>query len=121
MKTLQSEITPIGVNRKGVHELSSCIISCSPQQVFLGFSTLGIDSSGSRQNLLEELQKVLPPTVMVPERRFCVRTMMKVWFLQFSNNGKYLASASNDKSAIIWEVDEDGELLLNHTLSGHEK
>jgi WD40 repeat protein len=28
----------------------------------------------------------------------------EVWFIQFSNNGKYLASASNDKSAIIWEV-----------------
>lgn len=28
----------------------------------------------------------------------------EVWFLQFSNNGKYLASSSNDRSAIIWEV-----------------
>ncbi|XP_062195459.1 WD repeat-containing protein 26 homolog [Phragmites australis] len=165
MKSLQSEITPLGVNRKRVHELSSCIISCSPQQVFVGFSKLGIDSSSSRQKLLEDLQKVLPPTVMVPERRLenlveqaltvqrdaCYfhnsidglslyidhhcgkdqipsRTLQvlrahhdEVWFLQFSNNGKYLASASNDKSAIIWEVDEDGELLLKHTLSGHEK
>jgi WD repeat-containing protein 26 len=69
MKTLRSEITPLGVNRKRVHELSSCIISCSPQQLFLGFSKLGINSSDSRLKLLEELQKVLPPTVMVPERR----------------------------------------------------
>ncbi|CAO2200059.1 unnamed protein product [Urochloa humidicola] len=165
MKTLQSEITPLGVNRKRVHELSSYMISCSPQQLFLGFSKLGIDSSTSRLKLLEELQKVLPPTVMVPERRLenlveqaltvqrdaCYfhnsidglslyidhhcgkdqipsRTLQvlrahhdEVWFIQFSNNGKYLASASNDKSAIIWEVDEDGELLLKHTLSGHEK
>ena len=28
----------------------------------------------------------------------------EVWFLQFSHNGKYLASSSNDRSAIIWEV-----------------
>lgn len=28
----------------------------------------------------------------------------EVWFLQFSNNGKYLASSSYDRSAIIWEV-----------------
>ncbi|MBA0614466.1 hypothetical protein Godav_014761, partial [Gossypium davidsonii] len=27
----------------------------------------------------------------------------EVWFLQFSHNGKYLASSSNDQSAIIWE------------------
>ncbi|KAL6856848.1 hypothetical protein ACP4OV_018230 [Aristida adscensionis] len=165
MKTLQSEITPLGVNRKRVHELSSFIISCSPKQMLVGFSKLGIDSSNSRLNLLEELQKVLPPTVMVPERRLenlveqaltvqreaCYfhnsvdglslyidhhcgkdqipsRTLQvlrahrdEVWFLQFSNNGKYLASASNDKSAILWEVDEDGELLLKHTLNGHEK
>jgi hypothetical protein len=69
MKTLRCEITPLGVNRKRVHELSTCMISCSPQQLFLGFSKLGIDSSSSRWKLLEELQKVLPPTVMVPERR----------------------------------------------------
>lgn len=165
MKTLRCEITPLGVNRKRVHELSTCMISSSPQQLFLGFSKLGVDSSSSRLKLLEELQKVLPPTVMVPERRLenlveqaltiqragCYfhnsidglslyidhqcgkdhipsRTLQvlrahrdEVWFIQFSNNGKYLASASNDKSAMIWEVDEDGELLLKHTLSGHEK
>ena len=28
----------------------------------------------------------------------------EVWYLQFSHEGKYLASASNDRSAIIWEV-----------------
>lgn len=28
----------------------------------------------------------------------------EVWFLQFSHDGKYLASASKDCTAIIWEV-----------------
>lgn len=28
----------------------------------------------------------------------------EVWFLQFSHNGKYLASSSKDQSAMIWEV-----------------
>lgn len=28
----------------------------------------------------------------------------EVWFLQFSHDGKYLASSSKDQSAIIWEV-----------------
>uniref|UniRef100_A0ACD5XN25 Uncharacterized protein n=2 Tax=Avena sativa TaxID=4498 RepID=A0ACD5XN25_AVESA len=164
IKTLQSEISPLGVNRKRVHEMSSCLFSC-PQNVLLVFAKLGTESSNSRLKLLEELQKVLPPTVMVPERRLeniveqaltvqreaCYlhnsidglslyvdhhcgkdqipsRTLQvlrahhdEVWFLQFSNNGKFLASASNDKSAIIWKVDEDGELLLKHILTGHEK
>lgn len=28
----------------------------------------------------------------------------EVWFLQFSHNGRYLASSSKDCTAIIWEV-----------------
>lgn len=36
-----------------------------------------------------------------------------VWFLQFSRNGKYLASSSNDRSAIIWEV----RLIFDRPLS----
>ncbi|KAA8528888.1 hypothetical protein F0562_033624 [Nyssa sinensis] len=45
----------------------------------------------------------------------------EVWFLQFSHNGKYMASSSKDQSAIIWEVKENGQVLLKHTLTGHQK
>ncbi|KAH7521280.1 WD repeat-containing protein 26 homolog [Ziziphus jujuba] len=45
----------------------------------------------------------------------------EVWFLQFSHNGKYLASASKDQSAIIWEVQEDGPVSPKHVLTGHRK
>ncbi|XP_008775985.1 WD repeat-containing protein 26 homolog [Phoenix dactylifera] len=163
LKTLRSEITPLGIDKKQVHELSCCIVS--PQQRMLhGLANLGIETSNSRMKLLEDLQKLLPPTIMIPERRLehlveqalsvqrescyfhnsldnslslyadhqCGKDQIpshtvqvlqahndEVWFLQFSNNGKYLASSSSDRSAIIWEVQEDGELSLKHMLTGH--
>ncbi|KAK1380553.1 WD repeat-containing protein 26-like [Heracleum sosnowskyi] len=43
----------------------------------------------------------------------------EIWFLQFSHNGKYLASSSKDQTALLWEVQDDGQLILKHTLSGH--
>ncbi|KAI3684946.1 hypothetical protein L6452_34175 [Arctium lappa] len=45
----------------------------------------------------------------------------EIWFLQFSHNGKFLASTSRDKSAIVWEVNLDGKLSLRHRLLGHKK
>ncbi|GAY40202.1 hypothetical protein CUMW_050210, partial [Citrus unshiu] len=44
----------------------------------------------------------------------------EVWFVQFSNNGEYLASSSSDCSAIIWKVLEDSKLTLKHTLRSHQ-
>ncbi|KAG1327633.1 WD repeat-containing protein 26 [Cocos nucifera] len=184
LKTLRSEIAPLGIDKKRVHELSCCIVS-SQQRVLLGFANLGLETSNSRLKLLEDLQKLFPPTVMIPERRLehlveqalsvqrqacylhnsldnslslytdhhCGKDQIpshavqtgstiaikyglvfeegkikvlqahhdEVWFLQFSNNGKYLASSSNDRSAIIWEVHEDGELSLKHMLTGHQR
>lgn len=165
LKTLRTEIAPLCINTSRVRELSSCIVSppkcivvCSPKQ--------DIVRAKSRPKLLEELQKLLPPTIMIPERRLehlveqalvlqreaCMfhnsldrdmslytdhqcgrdqipsRTLQilqghtdEVWFLQFSHNGKYLASSSNDRSAIIWEVDFNGGVTLKHKLSGHQK
>ncbi|KAL1204018.1 putative WD repeat-containing protein 26 [Cardamine amara subsp. amara] len=45
----------------------------------------------------------------------------EVWYLEFSHNGKYLASSSKDKSAIIWEIDAQGKFTKKHKLVGHEK
>uniref|UniRef100_A0A1D1Y0T8 WD repeat-containing protein 26 n=1 Tax=Anthurium amnicola TaxID=1678845 RepID=A0A1D1Y0T8_9ARAE len=165
LKTLRSEITPLCINEKRVHELAGCIVSPS-HRALIGFEDQSFNGANSRLKLLEDLQKLLPPTVMIPERRLehlveqalnvqreaCVfhnsldsslslyldhqcgrdqipsRTMQvlqahqdEVWFVQFSNSGKYLASSSNDRSAIIWEVYEDGEVSLKHRLTGHQK
>ncbi|WOL07454.1 hypothetical protein Cni_G16195 [Canna indica] len=43
----------------------------------------------------------------------------EVWFVQFSNNGDYLASSSSDLTAIIWVVNKDDSLSLGHILEGH--
>ncbi|ESW34632.1 hypothetical protein PHAVU_001G167600 [Phaseolus vulgaris] len=58
----------------------------------------------------------------IPTRTTQILTGHKneVWFVQFSNNGEYLASSSNDCTAIIWKVLEDGILTLKHTLNGHQ-
>ncbi|KAG8370848.1 hypothetical protein BUALT_Bualt13G0026000 [Buddleja alternifolia] len=44
----------------------------------------------------------------------------EVWFVQFSNNGEYLASSSSDCTAIIWKVQDDNKVTLKHTLSSHK-
>ncbi|KAF8089511.1 hypothetical protein N665_0503s0010 [Sinapis alba] len=45
----------------------------------------------------------------------------EVWFLIFSHDGKYLASSSKDKTAILWESDAEGRFVVKHKLVGHEK
>ncbi|KAK9093229.1 hypothetical protein Syun_028140 [Stephania yunnanensis] len=165
LKTLRTELAPLSINVSRLHDLSMCIISPS-HCMSLGFSFEDCLSAKSRSKFLGALQKLLPPTVMIPERRLeylveqalnvqreacvfhnsldralslysdhqCGRDLIpsqtlqvlqahrgEVWFLQFSHDGKYLASSSNDQSACIWEVSEDGRLSLKHTLTGHQK
>lgn len=165
LMTLRSEIAPLKINRKRLHELSSCVISSS-RNGLLGFSNMAIDSGKLRFKLLDDLHKLLPPSVMIPERRLenlveqalCIqrdacffhnsldeslslytdhqcgkdhipsKTLQilhghdnEVWCLQFSHEGKYLASSSNDRSVMIWEIHEEAEVSLKHTLNGHQK
>ncbi|CAL9229666.1 unnamed protein product [Arabidopsis halleri] len=163
--TLRNEMAPLRINTKRVHELASSLISPSS---FISHttSTPGKESVNSRSKVLEELQNLLPASVIIPEKRLeylvenslhiqrdsCVfhntldsdlslysdhqcgkhqipsQTLQileshtdEVWFLQFSHNGKYLASSSKDQTAIIWEISLDGHISLKHTLVGHQK
>ncbi|CAL1394248.1 unnamed protein product [Linum trigynum] len=165
LKTLRTEIAPLCASSNQLRELSSSLVSLS-QGPSVGSSNQANLRAKSRPKLLQELQELLPPTVMVPERRLeqlveqaltlqrdaCVfhnsldremslytdhqcgrdqipsKTLQileahsdEVWFLKFSHNGKYLASSSNDRSAIIWEVSANGDVSLKHKLSGHHK
>ncbi|KAG6785943.1 hypothetical protein POTOM_007534 [Populus tomentosa] len=165
LKTLRTEIAPLCINNGRICELSSCIVS-STHCASVGSSNQDNGRIKPRSKLLEELQKLLPPTVIIPENRLehlveqaltlqrdacffhnsldkemslysdhqCGRDQIpsrilqileahsdEVWFLQFSHNGKYLASSSNDRSAIIWEIDVNGGVSLKHRLSGHQK
>ncbi|KAK2635143.1 hypothetical protein Ddye_029935 [Dipteronia dyeriana] len=165
LNTLRNEIVPLQINMSRVHELAACIISPSKSAI-LGLS--GVDNEGakSRSEFLTKLQKLLPPSIVIPEKRLehlvesaldvqrdscafhntrdrdlslyldhqCGRNRIpsqtlqileahsdEVWFLQFSHDGKYLASSSKDQSAIIWEIKEDGQVSLKHMLTGHQK
>ncbi|WZZ22808.1 hypothetical protein YC2023_124195 [Brassica napus] len=154
--TLRNEIEPLRINTKRVHELASSLISSGP----------GKENVSSRSKVLEELQSLLPASVIIPEKRLeslvenslhiqrdaCVfhntldsdlslysdhqcgkhqipsQTVQileshtdEVWFLQYSHNGKYLASSSKDQTAIIWEVNANGHMSLKHKLVGHQK
>lgn len=68
LKTLRTEIAPLCINNSRVRELSSCMVAPS-QCILVGSRSQDTVRSKSRSKLLEELQKLLPPTVMIPERR----------------------------------------------------
>ncbi|PHT81667.1 hypothetical protein T459_14682 [Capsicum annuum] len=63
LKTLRTEIGSLCINNDRVRELSLCILSPSQR--------VGQDvvRANSRTKLLEELQKLLPPTVIIREQR----------------------------------------------------
>lgn len=68
LKTLRTEIAPLCINSNRVRELSSCLVSPS-HHGFVGSHKQDIVRAKSRSKLLEDLQKLLPPTIMIPERR----------------------------------------------------
>lgn len=68
LKTLRAEIAPLCINSYRVRDLSLCIVSSS-QQVVSGASGPVIMKIKARAKLLEEVQRLLPATVMTPEKR----------------------------------------------------
>ncbi|GKC99487.1 hypothetical protein Tco_1169762 [Tanacetum coccineum] len=81
-----------------VRELSSLVISPSPK-VANGTSGKEVVKSNDRSELLEDLQKVFPPTVMILERRFCGRDKIPSHTIQ--RNAKMVGVP-------VWERDGKG-------------
>ncbi|XP_043698728.1 WD repeat-containing protein 26 homolog isoform X2 [Telopea speciosissima] len=131
LMTLRTEIAPLCINTSRVHDLSACIVSPS-RRLLLGLSSQDIVSANSRSKLLEKLQKLLPPTVMVPERRLehLVEQALSVQreACVFHNSLDSALSLYSDhqcgKDQIpsrTLQVNEDGGVSLKHTLTGHQK
>nr|XP_043635995.1 WD repeat-containing protein WDS homolog isoform X2 [Erigeron canadensis] len=163
LSLLHKQISKLKVGRDKVHKLAFSLFSLGE----LGLNKVhdgGDVFHELRSNLINELEKLLPPPITMPDRRLeylvekvvgsqidsciyhnsldplslykdhrCGRDQIptetvqilldhknEVWFVQFSNNGNYLASSSSDCTAIIWKVLEDSKLALKHTLRSHQ-
>ncbi|KAI0724985.1 WD40 repeat-like protein [Fomitopsis betulina] len=153
LHVLRNELAPTNVDSESLHALSSLMMCSDPEDLRQRAGWDGA-SGHSRRRLLGELQRYIPSSVMIPQRRFATlldqarahqqslclyhnapmnsRTFSlytdhvcdkdafprvttailevhtdEVWNLEWSHSGNYLASASKDKTAIIWRVEHD--------------
>ncbi|TCD66196.1 hypothetical protein EIP91_001690 [Steccherinum ochraceum] len=153
LNILRQELAPLNVDSDQLHSLSSLLMCADSDDLRQRANWDGV-SGTSRRRLLVDLQRYIPSSVMIPQRRFATlldqariyqqsrclyhnaptnaRTFSlytdhycdenafprvttaileghtdEVWNLEWSHNGQFLATASRDKSAIIWRSDED--------------
>ncbi|KAI0371689.1 WD40 repeat-like protein [Pilatotrama ljubarskyi] len=153
LHVLRNELAPLNPELDHLHALSSLMMCSDPAELR---HQVGWDGAGgtSRRRLLMDLQRYIPSSVMIPQRRFatlleqarayqqsrclyhnvplrnqtyslytdhmCDRDAFprvttavlsvhedEVWNLEWSHSGRYLATASKDKTAIIWRVELD--------------
>ncbi|KAJ6463825.1 WD40 repeat-like protein [Mycena vitilis] len=172
LHVLRNELAPLDVDSEQLHMLSSLMMCSEPEDLR---RRAGWDGAAgkSRRILLDNLHRYIPPSIMVPPRRFstllhqanafqrqqcvyhnipttptgfslfsdhqCDKTGFprvtttilevhtdQVWILEWSRDGNFLASASDDKSVIIWGIGPETEMpireweqrhVLNHPYS----
>lgn len=68
LKTLRTEIAPLCINSNRIHNLSARIVSPFQRDQTEIVANTAMKAK-SRSMLLEELQRIFPPTVIIPERR----------------------------------------------------
>ncbi|KAI0819085.1 WD40 repeat-like protein [Irpex lacteus] len=150
---LREELAPLSTNSDVLHSLSSLLMCRDADDLRLASGWDGAEGT-SRRKLLVNLQRHIPSSIMIPQRRFAslldqardhqrlqclyhnipldphnftlyadhacgkeyfprITTAIlevhtdEVWNLQWSHSGSYLATASKDKSAVIWRIDLD--------------
>lgn len=163
LQCLRKDLSPLNADLPRLHFLSSLVMCTSPEQLREKAQWDGANGK-SRSDLLQQLQELAPPSVMLPAGRLktliehgiahqvekclyhntlddsisilrdhvcpktslpCVTTHVlekhndEVWHLRFSHNGKFLASASKDCTAVIWSV-ENSDVKFSRVLSGHQ-
>lgn len=159
LAALREQVSSLCASKEKVHKLAYSLL--------LKETEIEIDNNAIfdlRKRLVTEVEKLLPPPLVLQDRRLehlveisvaaqidsCIYHnalgpvslyedhrcgedqiptetiqiltdhMNEVWFVQFSNNGDYLASSSSDCTAMIWKVIADGKLSLKHTLRSHQ-
>ncbi|KAJ7709607.1 WD40 repeat-like protein [Mycena rosella] len=170
LQVLRNELAPLDVDSEQLHALSSLMMCSEPEDLR---QRAGWDGAAghSRRILLDNLHRYIPPSIMVPPRRFstllhqanayqrqqcvyhnipmsspgfslfadhqCDKTgfprvtttvlevhIDQVWIVEWSRDGNFLASASKDKSAIIWGIGPETEMPIRewekrHVLDHH--
>ena len=68
LKVLRSSLAPLGIHTKRIHQLASWVVCSSPDHLRDTAQWSGKDGD-SRHKLLIDLQGLLPPSLLIPERR----------------------------------------------------
>ncbi|GLB34733.1 putative WD40 repeat-like protein [Lyophyllum shimeji] len=155
LHVLRHELAPLNVDSDQLHTLSSLMMCSEPEDLRQRAGWDGA-SGTSRRQLLNNLQRFIPSSIMIPQRRFatllnqaqahqrqhclyhnspsdssafslytdhhCNKSAFpritttilevhtdEVWNMEWSHDGSYLATASKDKTAIIWRLSYDAE------------
>ncbi|KAF8077731.1 WD40 repeat-like protein [Lyophyllum atratum] len=155
LHVLRHELAPMNVDSDQLHTLSS-LMMCSESDDLRHRAGWDGASGASRRQLLNNLQRYIPSSIMIPQRRFstllnqaqahqrqqclyhnspsdssafslytdhhCKKSAFpritttilevhtdEVWNMEWSHDGCYLATASKDKTAIIWRIHYDAE------------
>ncbi|KAG5643231.1 hypothetical protein DXG03_001315 [Asterophora parasitica] len=155
LHVLRHELAPLNVESDQLHTLSS-LMMCSDVEDLRQRAGWDGASGTSRRQLLNNLQRYIPSSIMIPQRRFstlldqaqahqrtqclyhnspsdstafslytdhhCPKSAFpritttilqvhtdEVWNMEWSHDGCHLATASKDKTAIIWRLSYDAE------------